>query len=124
LTKGKDMNNTLTFYSVSQAEVDSLLSEMTVVDGNTPTEGILRGRTPLGEVAGSYDFHPASGMLHITITEKPFILTMSHIEGQIRQQLDAAKTQVQNKQVVVTPAIPPTVKPVPVDPHVISFVQS
>jgi hypothetical protein len=89
------MNHTLTFYSISPAQVDGLktkLKDSTVTEPEKGTDGKawgghISGDTPLGKVEADYSYNLASRQLMVTITDKPFVLNMGTIESHLRTNL-------------------------------------
>jgi hypothetical protein len=53
----------------------------------TPDAGTIRGSTPLGSFAATYRSEPGSDVLTLEVTEKPWLVPTSLIEGQVRRQL-------------------------------------
>ena len=115
------MQHTLQFLSVSQTQVHAVLQILAKEDGVVPVgdsdptllNGSLKGKTPLGEVTGTYDYSPASGQLTVVITEKPALLTVDTIKMKIREAIDGAAVP-QAEPVSETPvpaAIPITPPP-------------
>ena len=56
----------------------------------TPDEGTFRGSTPIGRFAGHYRSPDGSGMLEIELTEKPWLISVSWIEHELRRFLNTA----------------------------------
>ena len=55
----------------------------------TPDAGAFRGSTPIGGFAGSYRSEAGSDVLEITLTQKPWLVPTSLIEGEVRKRLAA-----------------------------------
>jgi hypothetical protein len=89
------MQHTLQFLAVSQQQVTAVLETLAkegveAIGDPMPLNGSLKGKTPLGEVAATYDFAPASGQLTVVVTEKPALLLVDTIKTKIREAIDGA----------------------------------
>jgi hypothetical protein len=55
----------------------------------TPEEGSFRGSTPIGRFSGHYRSLDGSGILEVELTEKPWLISASWIEHELRRFLNA-----------------------------------
>ena len=51
----------------------------------TTESGTFRGKTPVGEFAGSYRADEATGELEVTVDKKPFLVPIAMIESEARK---------------------------------------
>lgn len=56
----------------------------------TPDGGTFRGMTPVGGFAGNYQSPEGSEVLEIELTQKPWIVPVSVVEGEVRKFLAKA----------------------------------
>lgn len=86
------MTHTLTFYSVSEAQIDHVFSRM----GNGPDkDGIIEGPTPFGHLKVRRDWDKGSGQLTIVVLEKPLLLTVDMIKSHIATALTEATAEME-----------------------------
>lgn len=52
--------------------------------------GTFRGSTPIGRFSGHYRSPDGSGVLEIELAEKPWLISLSFIEGEVRRFLNTA----------------------------------
>ena len=106
------MEHTLTFYSVSQVQVDYLLNDL-VSTGGSVNGDVAEAKTVLGPLKVQVDFNSRSGQLAVTVLEKPLMLTVNAIENAIRQALADAPVDTTEAAQTEPPADPVAVQPVP-----------
>ena len=56
----------------------------------TPERGSVRASTPIGRLAGHYRLLDGSDALEIELTEKPWLISASFIEHEVRRFLSTA----------------------------------
>ena len=56
----------------------------------TPEQGSFRGSTPIGRFAGHYRLVDGSDLMEIELTEKPWLISASFIEHEVRRFLQTA----------------------------------
>ena len=56
----------------------------------TPDGGTFRGSTPIGRFSGSYRSAAGSDVVEIEFTEKPWLVSLSMIEREVRRFLSTA----------------------------------
>lgn len=88
--------HTFSFYSISNAQADALREKFgKAIEGN-----MVKGKTPLGEVALQYNYSPASGQLTISVIEKPFVITNGMIETHLRDELNTIAAELAQEEAV------------------------
>lgn len=99
------MTHTLSFYSITEQQVNQVLSEL----GLEPDkDGNVEADTPFGgKLKANVSFHKQSGQLLVNVLEKPALLTVDTIKSKIREALDKAvpvdSVIVENSQGVADP---------------------
>ena len=56
----------------------------------TPEQGSFRGSTPIGRFSGHYCLLDGTDLMEIELTEKPWLISASFIEHEVRRFLNTA----------------------------------
>ncbi len=56
----------------------------------TADAGSFRAKTPIGELAGTYNSEPGSNEIELDITKKPFLVPLAIIQSEARRFVETA----------------------------------